>query len=64
VPALASIDVIRGAVTGPVPGRDADVFTAPNTRVVQSYDVRGRSGEIVLTLRQRQTSSSTRQAMS
>jgi len=48
VPALASIDVIRGAVTGPVSGRDADVFTAPNTRVVQSYDVRGRSGEIVL----------------
>ncbi|WP_127783063.1 PHP domain-containing protein [Rhodococcus sp. X156] len=44
LPRLAKIDVIRGAVTGPV--GDRDVFTAPRTRVDQTFDVRGRTGEI------------------
>jgi hypothetical protein len=46
VPRLAKVDVIRGAVTGPV--RDRDTFRAPETRVVRSYDVSGESGLITL----------------
>jgi hypothetical protein len=46
VPELAQVDVIRGAVTGAV--SDRDTFTAPETRVVRSYDVSGDSGVIVL----------------
>jgi PHP domain len=37
VPALARVDVIRGAVTGPVD--DRDTFTTPGTRVVQAFEV-------------------------
>ncbi|MFJ8577889.1 twin-arginine translocation signal domain-containing protein [Micromonospora sp. NPDC093277] len=37
VPVLARVDVIAGAVTGPV--ADGDTFTAPNTRVVKSFEV-------------------------
>ena len=40
VPQLAKVDVIRGAVTGPV--KDRDSFTAPGTKVVRSYDVKGQ----------------------
>ncbi len=45
-PALAQVDVIRGAVTGPV--KDRDTFTAPAARVVKSYDVSGQSNVIAL----------------
>jgi hypothetical protein len=42
VPRLARVDVIAGAVTGPV--SDRDTFTAPRTRVVKSFEVAaGRS---------------------
>lgn len=37
VPVLRRVDVIVGTVTGPV--ADKDAFTAPDTRVVQSYEV-------------------------
>jgi hypothetical protein len=37
VPTLARVDVIAGAVTGPV--SDGDTFTAPRTRVVKSFEV-------------------------
>ena len=47
VPRLAKVDVIRGAVTGAV--TDRDVFTAPQTRVVRSFDVSGQTQRIVLT---------------
>ena len=47
VPRLARVDVIRGAVTGPV--SDADTLTTPNTRVVESFDVSGRTDRITLT---------------
>ncbi len=46
VPALAKVDVIRGAVTGA--SADRDSFHTPDTRVVQTYDVTGRSGTIRL----------------
>jgi hypothetical protein len=46
VPRLAKVDVIRGAVTGPV--TDRDVFTAPQTRVVRTYDVSGQTQTIAL----------------
>ena len=46
VPQLAKVDVVRGAVTGPV--QDRDTFIAPDTRVVRSYDVSGDSGVITL----------------
>ena len=47
VPKLKKVDVIRGAVTGPA--ATADTFTAPGTRVVQSYDVSGAGKEFLLT---------------
>ena len=37
VPKLARVDAIIGEVTGPA--KDADVFTAPGTRVAKSWDV-------------------------
>lgn len=46
VPRLAHVDVIRGAVTGPV--SDRDTFTAPSARVVESYDVSGQTKIIAL----------------
>ncbi len=46
VPALAKVDVIRGAVTGATADRDS--FHTPDTRVVQTYDVTGRTGTIKL----------------
>jgi hypothetical protein len=47
VPTLARVDVIAGDVTGPVADRDA--FTAPNTRVVRSYDTTTATGSVILT---------------
>jgi hypothetical protein len=47
-PRLATVDVIRGSITGPV--TDRDTFTAPGTRVAKSYDVSGRTGRFRLTL--------------
>jgi len=44
VPKLNKVDVIRGAVTGPA--SDADVFSAPGTRLVQSYNTTGAPGLI------------------
>lgn len=49
VPRLNKVDVIRGAVTGPV--TDADTFSAPGTRVVQSYDTSGQTNTISLLYR-------------
>jgi hypothetical protein len=46
VPRLAKVDVIRGAVTGPAQNRDT--FTAPETRVVRSFDVSGDSDVVTL----------------
>lgn len=47
IPALAKVDVIRGTVTGP--SADRDSFRAPDTKVVQTFDVSGRTGEFTLT---------------
>jgi hypothetical protein len=44
VPALSRVDVIRGAVTGPV--TDKDVFSTPATKVVKSFEVGPASGRV------------------
>jgi hypothetical protein len=46
VPQLAHVDVIRRAVRGPV--ADRDTWKAPDTRVVRSQDVSGRTGTYTL----------------
>ncbi|MEU4497710.1 hypothetical protein AB0F96_30830 [Streptomyces sp. NPDC023998] len=46
VPRLAHLDVIRGAVRGPV--ADRDEWRAPDTRVVHTADVEGRTGRYTL----------------
>ncbi|MFI8836845.1 PHP domain-containing protein [Streptomyces afghaniensis] len=46
LPELAHVDVIRGAVRGPV--ADRDTWKAPDTRVVRSQDVSGRTGTYTL----------------
>ncbi|MER7478063.1 PHP domain-containing protein [Streptomyces sp. NPDC126510] len=46
LPELAHVDVIRGAVRGPV--ADRDVWKAPDTRVVRTEDVSGREGTYTL----------------
>jgi hypothetical protein len=46
LPALAHVDVIRGAVRGPV--ADRDTWKAPDTRVVRTEDVFGREGTCTL----------------
>ncbi|MFI1358451.1 PHP domain-containing protein [Streptomyces sp. NPDC020898] len=46
LPELAHVDVIRGAVRGPAADRDA--WRAPDTKVVQSKDVTGRTGSYTL----------------
>lgn len=43
---LAHVDVIRGAVRGPV--ADRDTWKAPDTRVVRTADVSGREGTYIL----------------
>ncbi|MFC6017717.1 PHP domain-containing protein [Plantactinospora solaniradicis] len=47
VPVLARVDLIAGKVTGAV--SDKDTFTAPNTRVVKSFEVNKRTGRISFT---------------
>lgn len=47
VAALAKVDVIRGAVTGVAD--DRDTIAAAQTRVVKTFDVSGRTGEVRLT---------------
>ena len=47
-PRLATVDVIRGLVTGPV--TDKDVFVAPNTAVVKTFDVSDKTSRIRLSL--------------
>ncbi|NEA99525.1 histidinol-phosphatase [Streptomyces sp. SID13726] len=46
LPELAHVDVIRGAVRGPV--TDRDTWKAPATKVVQTKDVSGRKGTYTL----------------
>lgn len=46
VPELARVDVVRGAVTGDA--ADRDTLSAPDTRVVQSFDVSGQTGVVEL----------------
>ncbi|MEU1403040.1 histidinol-phosphatase [Streptomyces sp. NPDC005728] len=46
LPRLAHVDVIRGAVRGPVADRDG--WRAPDTEVVQTRDVSGRTGTYTL----------------
>ncbi len=46
LPELRHVDVIRGAVRGPV--TDRDTWRAPDTRVVQTKDVSGRKGTYTL----------------
>ncbi|MFJ7335252.1 PHP domain-containing protein [Streptomyces sp. NPDC101110] len=46
LPELAHVDVIRGAVRGPV--ADRDTWKAPDTRVVRTEDVSGRKGTFTL----------------
>jgi hypothetical protein len=46
LPQLAHVDVIRGAVNGPV--SDLDIWRAPDTRVTGSADVTGRTGTYTL----------------
>ncbi|MEU9288682.1 PHP domain-containing protein [Streptomyces sp. NPDC048275] len=46
LPELAHVDVIRGAVRGPV--ADRDDWRAPDTKVVRALDVTGRKGTYTL----------------
>jgi hypothetical protein len=46
VPQLNRVDVIRGSVTGPATDRDA--FSAPDTRVVQSFDTSGYTDKFTI----------------
>ncbi|TXS54670.1 histidinol-phosphatase [Streptomyces sp. uw30] len=46
LPELAHVDVIRGAVRGPV--ADRDTWQAPDTKVVATKDVSGRKGTYTL----------------
>ncbi|OXY90280.1 PHP domain-containing protein [Streptomyces diastatochromogenes] len=46
LPQLAHVDVIRGAVRGPVADRDS--WQAPDTKVVETRDVSGRTGTYTL----------------
>jgi hypothetical protein len=47
IPALARVDVIKGDVKGAV--SDKDTFKAPNTKVVQSYEVNKSTGTVSFT---------------
>jgi PHP domain len=46
-PVLDRVDVIRGAVTGPAANRD--IFTAPKTKVVKSFEVGSSRGQVSFT---------------
>jgi hypothetical protein len=47
LPVLARVDVIRGAVTGAV--KDKDVFSTPATKVVKSFEVGKKTGQVTFT---------------
>ena len=47
VPKLARVDVVRGAVTGPV--ADKDVFATAGTKVAKSFEVNQSVGRVTLT---------------
>ncbi|GKQ35995.1 PHP domain-containing protein [Streptomyces sp. A012304] len=47
VPNLARVDVVQGDMTGPA--TDKDVFTAPDTKVVKSFEVNKSTGTVRLT---------------
>ena len=47
IPTLARVDLISGAVTGPV--TDKDTFTTPATAVVKSFEVGRNTGTVTLT---------------
>jgi hypothetical protein len=47
VPKLARVDVISGPVTGPA--REPDVFAAPQTRVVRSFEVGAGEPQVTFT---------------
>jgi hypothetical protein len=47
VPRLARLDVVRGAVTGPVSNRDT--FSTPGTKVVKSFEVGQAAGRVSFT---------------
>ncbi|MEO3769694.1 PHP domain-containing protein [Micromonospora sp. B9E7] len=47
VPVLSRVDVIAGKVTGAV--ADKDAFTAPNTKVVKSFEVAKGTGKVSFT---------------
>ena len=47
IPVLSRVDVIRGAVTGAVADRDS--FTTAGTKVVQSFEVTKKSGQVTFT---------------
>lgn len=49
LPRLAHVDVIRGAVRGPI--KDRDTWKAPDTRVVEQSDVTARRGTYTLRYR-------------
>ena len=46
VPVLKRVDVIVGTVTGPAASKDQ--FTAPDTKVVKSFDVAARTGKLTV----------------
>jgi hypothetical protein len=48
LPRLSHVDVIRGVVRGPV--RDRDDWLAPDTRVVETRDVRRCTGTYTVTI--------------
>jgi len=48
LPKLAKVDVIQGLITGEP--ADKDTFTAPNTRLVKTFDVTGKTAKFRLVL--------------
>jgi hypothetical protein len=46
VPTLAKVDLIVGAVTGPV--SNSDTFTTPSTKVVKTFEVNKSTGKVTL----------------
>ncbi|MXG90370.1 PHP domain-containing protein [Nocardioides flavescens] len=48
VPQLARVDLIRGKVD-PLSATDRDTFRAPDTKVVEQWDVSGRTGTVEIT---------------
>lgn len=46
LPKLARVDIIQGSITGEASDRDS--FLAPDSKVVQSFDVSGKTGTLTL----------------